>query len=79
MSEILGEKLEYVWVPRGYYSMAKIKDDDVKMLIAGDVDARLEKLKACYDATIKLLQADIVVIRTENKKLRSSLGKVKKE
>lgn len=26
-------KVELVWVPRGYYSKVKIKEDDVQMMI----------------------------------------------
>ena len=43
MTYIWDEKPEPVWVPRGYYSESKIKDDDVQMLIVDDMDAWLGK------------------------------------
>ena len=44
--DIWDEKPEPVWVPRGYYSESKIKEDDVQALLLEDVGTWLENLKA---------------------------------
>lgn len=44
--DIWDEKPDYVWVPRGYSSRVKIKDDDIQMLNLEETDAWLENLKA---------------------------------
>ena len=43
------EKPEPVWVPRGYSSKSKIKEDDIPMLILEEMDAFYEKLKEHID------------------------------
>ncbi len=43
--DIWKEKPDYVWVPRGYSSRVKIKDDDIQMLNLEETDAWLENLK----------------------------------
>ena len=45
MTDIWKEKPEPVWIPRGYSSKSKIKEDDVQMIILDDLDAWLEKLR----------------------------------
>lgn len=49
MTDLWDKKPEPVWVPRGYFSESKIKEDDVQMIILDDLDAWLEKLKAEVD------------------------------
>lgn len=56
---IWGEKPEPVWVPRGYYSKSKVKEDDVQMIILDEGDAWLEKLRAHIDEMKR--KADIFV------------------
>ena len=46
MAAIWNEKPDYVWVPRGYSSRVKIKDDDIQMLNLEETEAWLENLKA---------------------------------
>lgn len=49
MDDIWDKKPEPVWVPRGYSSTSKIKEDDVQMIILEDETAWLEKLQEEYD------------------------------
>ena len=44
-------KSKAVWVPRGYYSEVKIKEDDTQMIIADDLD---DWFKQCMDDFPKL-------------------------
>jgi len=37
---------KHVWVPRGYYSKAQVKADDIKMILFEDVVDELKKLEA---------------------------------
>jgi len=69
MTDPWAEKPEPVWVPRGYYSMSKIKEDDVQMFILEDMDAWLEELKAHYDEAIPRLESDYDYVENENQKL----------
>ena len=39
------KKPHYVWVPRGYYSDVKIKEDDVQMFLLEEMNPWLEKLQ----------------------------------
>ncbi len=49
MTDIWDEKPHYVWVPRGYFSKVRIKDDDIQMLKLEEMDAWLEKLMMDYE------------------------------
>ena len=44
MADPWDEKPEPVWVPRGYSSKSKIKEDDIQMLILEEMDAFHKKL-----------------------------------
>jgi len=48
MTGIWNKKPHYVWVPRGYYSKVRIKDDDIQMLILEETDIWLKKLMRYY-------------------------------
>lgn len=60
--KVWDEKPEPVWVPRGYSSKSKIKEDDIPMLILEEMDAFYEKLKEHIDWQQSYIDANQLIV-----------------
>lgn len=58
------EKPHHVWVPRGYFSKVKIKDDDVQMVPVEELEAvqndKLEAIKKAFINYFGDIDTDVI-------------------
>ena len=66
-----------IWDEKPKYDISSQVEHYCFIYYKDEVDVWLEKLKAYYNAIIKLLGADIVAVRTERRKLKDKLEAIK--